>query len=218
VAEGELDESAPIDETKDERRRRRKAEQLADDRPIAPWERYRALSDLVEHLLDIIEMADRRTRFALVILGALNALNVLLAVQSGRIGAADVGHAILLVYVAVYVLLSLYFFVYAIEALRPRSRQMGRTVEANSQHQSTGLRLIDDILSGSVDEFYDRWQQVEIGQLNRELAIEGYLLARTAHGKFKAMHQVYRGLRVLVILTAVLVAVLMLSTAAARWR
>lgn len=216
--ETEFGESAPVEETKADRRRRRKAEQLADDRPIEPWERYRALSDLVEHMFDIIEMADRRTRFALVILGALNALNVLLAVQSGRIGAADVGQAVLLVYVGVYVLLSLYFFVYAIEALRPRSRQMGRTADANSRHQSIGLRLIDDILSGTVDEFYDRWQQVEIGQLNRELAIEGYLLARTAHMKFAAMHQVYRGLRILVILTALLVVVLTLSTAGARWR
>ena len=58
--------------------------------------------------------------------------------------------------------------------------------------------------------------QIEIGQLTRELAIEAYLLARIAHVKFRAMYQVYRGLRILVVLTAALVLVLTLATAAAR--
>ena len=44
--------------------------------------------------------------------------------------------------------------------------------------------------------YYDRWQQIEIGQLTRELAIAAYFLARTAHVKFRAMYQEYRGLRI----------------------
>src|SRR5262245_5889985 len=69
------------DESKAERRRRKDAERLLETRQLDPWERYRALTDHVDHLLGITELADRKTRFALVILGALNAVNVMIAVR-----------------------------------------------------------------------------------------------------------------------------------------
>jgi hypothetical protein len=52
-------------ESKAERRLRKETERAAESTPLDPWERYRALNDLVDHMLDVIEMADRRTRFAL---------------------------------------------------------------------------------------------------------------------------------------------------------
>src|SRR5215510_1984742 len=75
------------EESKAERRRRKDAERLLETRQLDPWERYRALADHVDHSLDITELADRKTRFALVILGALNAVNVLLAVRAPQLGA-----------------------------------------------------------------------------------------------------------------------------------
>ena len=75
------------DESKAERRRRKDAERLLETRQLDPWERYRALSDHVDHLLDVTELADRKTRFALVILGALNAVNVLIAIRAPQLGA-----------------------------------------------------------------------------------------------------------------------------------
>ncbi|HYN04842.1 MAG TPA: hypothetical protein VE359_20495, partial [Vicinamibacteria bacterium] len=41
-------------------------------RPLDPWERYRALVDSLEEAQDLVEHADRKARFALVIMGALN--------------------------------------------------------------------------------------------------------------------------------------------------
>ena len=75
------------EESKAERRRRKDAERLLETRQLDPWERYRALTDHVAHLLDITELADRKTRFALVILGALNAVNVLIALRAPQFGA-----------------------------------------------------------------------------------------------------------------------------------
>jgi hypothetical protein len=72
-------------ESKAERRRRKEAEKSTESSPLDPWERYRALNDLVDHMLDVIEMADRRTRFVLLLLGSLNAAN-LLAVAPGAVG------------------------------------------------------------------------------------------------------------------------------------
>jgi len=46
-----------------------------------PWERYRALTDVLDTFNDISEMADRKTRFALVILGAMNTVNLLVVAR-----------------------------------------------------------------------------------------------------------------------------------------
>ena len=48
-------------------------------RALDSWERYRALTDVVEEALDLVDLADHKARFALVIMGALNALLFLLA-------------------------------------------------------------------------------------------------------------------------------------------
>lgn len=55
----------------------RKLEKNSDARMLDPWERYRALIDTYEAFFDMNELADRKTRFALVMMGALNALNVI---------------------------------------------------------------------------------------------------------------------------------------------
>jgi hypothetical protein len=61
------------------------------------------------------------------------------------------------------------------------------------------------VLAGDADSYYDRWQRAQIGQVNRELAAQAYLMARTASIKFAAMYKVYQGLKILVILTAAFV-------------
>jgi uncharacterized membrane-anchored protein len=168
----------------------------------------------VDHLLDITELADRKTRFALVILGALNAVNVLIAIRAPQIDADGLNHTFVQVYVAGYVMISLYFFVYAIMALRPRAGRMHRPGEARSQGAIPGLRLMDDMLATDIDEYYDLWRTAEVGQLDREMALQAYLLARANADKFRAVHRVFRGLLLLVGLTALLVAIIALHLAA----
>jgi hypothetical protein len=195
------DEGVPERESKAERRLRKEAERLADSRPLEGWERYRALGDLVDHLTDIVELADRRTRFALLILAALNAVNLLIAVRADQLRLEGLSPSLLRVYLASYVLLSLYFFAYAIAALRPRLRQRGRSEQPGRGR----LRLVDDILDRSPDEYYAEWQQVQIGQLNREMSNHAHILARTNAVKYAALGRVYLGLVVLVVLTAIMV-------------
>lgn len=195
-------------ESKSERRLRKQSEKLAEARPLESWERYRALSDLLDHMLDVIEMADRRTRFALVLLGTLNAANVLIALQADLLGASDLDPLLIRGYIGCYLLLSLYFLVHAVIALKPRSRQMGRTVDAGHLTELPGVRLVDDILAHKPDAYYDLWRTTEIGTLNRELAIQVHLMARTTAEKFTALRKVYNGLLVLIGLTAIFVALL----------
>jgi hypothetical protein len=202
------------DEAKAERRRRKDEERYTDTRLLDPWERYRALSDHVDHLLDVTELADRKTRFALVILGALNAVNVLIAIRAPQIDADGLNHVFIQVYVAGYVLISLYFFVYAIMALRPRVGRMHRTGEARAGGALPGLRLMDDILATDIDDYYELWRTAEVGQLDREMALQAHLLARANAEKFKAVRRVFQGLLLLVGLTALLVAIIALHVIA----
>ena len=196
------------DEAKAERKRQKDLERFTETRPLDPWERYRALSDHVDHLLDVTELADRKTRFALVILGALNAVNVLIAIRAPQIDADGLNHTFIQVYVAGYVLISLYFFVYAIMALRPRAGRMHRAGEARAGGGVPGLRLMDDMLATDIDDYYELWKRAEVGQLDREMALQAYLLARANADKFAAVHRVFRGLLLLVGLTGVLVAII----------
>lgn len=85
-------------ESKAERQLRKEAEKAAETRPLDPRERYRALSDQVDHMIDVIEMADRRTRFALVVLGTLNAANVLIALQADVVGASALAPSLVRAY------------------------------------------------------------------------------------------------------------------------
>jgi len=189
------------DESKADRRRRKDAERLLETRLLDPWERYRALSDHVAHLLDVTELADRKTRFALLILGALNAVNLLIAIRAPELGANSLNPAVLQGYVTGYVLLSLYAAVFAILALRPRSQEMDG---ASAQCEPTGMSLLAGAPNTDAEAYYDTWRQAEVSQINRELAMRSHLLARANSEKFQALRRVYQGLMVLVALTAVL--------------
>jgi hypothetical protein len=193
-----------------ERKRKKELERFTETRLLDPWERYRALSDHVDHLLDVTELADRKTRFALVILGALNAVNVLIAIRAPQIDADGLNHTFIQGYVAGYVIISLYFFVFAIMALRPRTGRMHRAGEARSEGRVPGLRLMDDILATDIDDYYELWRTAEVGQLDHEMALQAYLMARANAEKFRAVHRVYRGLLLLVGLTALLVLIIAL--------
>ena len=107
-------------------------------------------------------------------------------------------------------MISLYFFVYAIMALKPRVGRMHRAGEARAEGRLPGLRLMDDILATDIDEYYDLWRTAEVGQLDREMALQAYLLARANSDKFRAVHRVFQGLLLLVGLTALLVAIIAL--------
>jgi hypothetical protein len=160
-------------------------------------------------MLDVVEMADRRTRFALVLLGTLNAANMLIALQAEVLGATGLSPVVVRGYVGCYLLLSLYFLVHAVNALKPRSRQLGKV--RDNVADTTGLprlRLIDDILTHRVDDFYEVWRTASVGSINHELALQVYLLARTAAEKYRALARVYNGVLLLLALTTLFVLIL----------
>ena len=196
-------------ESKAERRLRKEAEKAAESKPLDPWERYRALNDLVDHMLDVIEMADRRTRFALL-LGSLNAANLLVIARGDILAATLVNPTLVRLYVGCYLVLSLYFLIHAVNALKPRARQIGLANEDVVAPGAVGLRLVDDILKHPLDDYYEVWRSAPAGAINREMALQVHLLARTTAEKYAALRKVYGGVMILLGLTAVFLVVLAL--------
>jgi len=174
-----------VDDAKAERRRRKDMERALEDRVLDAWERYRALNDHCDRLLDLTELYDRKTRFALLILGGLNALNLLVVMRADVLSSLQRGSALMGAYVACYVGLSLCMLLYAISALRPRARGDDRDEEGQT-----------------LDEYAEGWREMQIGQLNHHLVAIAYLRTHTNAGQLRALQRVYCGLYVLVVLAA----------------
>src|SRR5213075_1952779 len=89
---------------------------------LNPEDRYKALMNAMKATQDLIEMADKKVRFALVVMSVLNAVAVLLVVRGGDGLLPKKGvmaNVVRFEFVA-YVLITVYYIWQAIEALRPR--------------------------------------------------------------------------------------------------
>jgi hypothetical protein len=186
-------------------RRQKKLEESLDARPLDPWERYRALTDLVDRYMECAEMLDRKTRFALIIVGTLNAVNALILLRPDVL-PSGIDRSWLAVYVGCYLGLSLYVFVEAIDELKPRLRSLLKSAHGvESPGESRGLSLMRDVAAQSVDGFYETWRQARFDQLNPELAQQAQQMGQVNLVKFAALSRLFKGLLVLVVLTAGLI-------------
>jgi len=215
VANEDLDNTLTKEERKAEKKRRKKLEDSLESGNLDPWERYRVLLDLLEMYNDISEMADRKTRFALVILGAVNTVNVLIVARpeiffaSNKVSGPWVG-----IYLLTYVGISLFLFMQAIGALRPRvSTLLNLGSGEQDQGRLVGLRFISHIRSTEFEEYYEQWKVAQFSDVNREIALSIKMVAEVVSEKYRALHRLYSGLMILVIFSAGLISVLIYSRA-----
>jgi uncharacterized protein YjiK len=204
----------------DPKRRRKEAKLLAEQaRSLDPWERYRTLVDTLEEAMDLVELADRKARFALVIMGALNISFFFLVTRSELIDVLPGGlRPFLGFYLLLYAGVALFFFLEAIEALRPRRFRPNLPYpgEAGADHFPEGLRYYEDVVLRDLEAYRRAWREVRFGQLNAELAVQNHVMARINSDKFRSLRRLYGGLRVLTLLAGGLLAVLALSMLASR--
>ena len=116
--------ASPEHESQKQARRREKAEAkmgLQASLPPDHWERFRILTDCISEARQVVSLSDHRTRYALMIIGVLNAGLFAVFSRPHLINELPTGIRAPLVAVIVgYALLTLAFVYYAIEALRPR--------------------------------------------------------------------------------------------------
>jgi hypothetical protein len=204
------------DELSDEEKRLKKQRKLAEDshRPLDAWERYRALSDAFDNEQELVDLADHKARFALMIMGALNAVTFLLGAQPAVIASLPQGvRPWLMGFVGIYAVVAVYFFLQAIEALRPRAPRpnIADPSDGSREDRSLGLRFYADILTRDEDAYRSAWREVRIGQLNAEVATQTHILARINRAKYRALSRLYVGLQIMTVLTAVLIGTIAMS-------
>jgi hypothetical protein len=206
-----------------EDRLRRKEERLHAEanRSLDPWERYRALVDALEQGFDHVELADRKARFALVIMGALNLVFFLVATRADIIRRlADPLQSWVGVYVMIYAAVALFFFLEAIESLRPRRVPtcLGTPSPDEEERHPLGLRDYEDAAAHTLDAYRRAWGEVRLGQLNAELAVQNHALARVNVEKYRSLRRLFVGLRVLTVLAGGLLAIVAVSLLLQRQR
>jgi hypothetical protein len=200
------DEAAkPVESDKAAEKRLKQAEKFLDTRMLDPWERYRALSDVLDAYVDMVELADRKTRFALIILGGLNAAILFLAGRRDLLAVKVPSW--FGVCAVLHIGVSLFCFLQAIWTLKPRTSSLVRRVPDPPAGGDgvLGLRFMGTMTQTPADEYYRRWCQVQIGQLNRELAYHAQSLAHVIAAKFAALSRLYMALLALTFLTVAVV-------------
>jgi uncharacterized protein YjiK len=183
-------------------------------RPLKAWERYRALTDVLEEQVDLVDLADHKARFALVIMAALNVLLFFVATRTDIVeDLPGYTHVWLAGYLLIYVLVALYFFLQAVEALRPRKEQpqIRRAMDQAPEEAPAGIRFYEDILGRDIPSYTQAWRDVGIGQLNAELAIQTHAMAAINRAKYKALRRLYMGLKVLTLMAVGMVGVAALA-------
>jgi hypothetical protein len=186
-------------------------------RALDSWERYRALTDVLSEALDLVDLADHKARFALIILTAINAVILLLGARTDVIRDLPEGiRPWIVAGFVLYILTSLYFFFQAIESLRPRKSQphVRYAGESGLEEHPLGIRFYEDILSRDVEAYRRVWREIKIGQLNAELAVQAHALAQINQAKYSALRRLYRGLQIMILMATVLLTI----GAIAYWR
>jgi len=189
--------------------KKQKKERKEAIRSLDSWERYRALTDTLDEANDLVDLADHKARFALVIMAAVNIVLFFSADAMDPLKSGSIWLQIVLgAYLFIYVLIALFFFLTAIESLRPRLSQPQVTPVEQSgiEEFPLGIRFYEDILRRDVDAYKKAWQEVRIGQLNGELAVQAHALAWINRAKYAALRRLYKGLQVMTLMAVGLVA------------
>lgn len=209
---GALGLAEPVE---DPRRQKKEAKRRADaTRGLDAWERYRALIDSLEEGMDLVELADRKARFALVIMGALNVSFFFVATRTDLVNEVPARlRPFLAFYLLLYAGVALFFFLEAIEALRPRRFRphLPYPGEAGPEHYPEGLRYYEDVVGRDLEAYRRAWRDVNFGRLNAELAVQNHVIARINLDKYRSLRRLYGGLRVLTVMAGGLLAIVAIS-------
>lgn len=178
---------------------------------LDPADRYKALVNAVKQAQDLIELGDRKARFALVVMSVLNAVAVLLVVRGGEAliptrGPWAVGIGAVL---AVYAVTTVFYVAQAISALRPRGVQpppLSELPATVTPAHSMRVLFHADAAARERAAYRAIWDQLRMDNLNTELADQLHTLSWINQRKYAALDRLYFGLSVMTVMLAVLLA------------
>jgi hypothetical protein len=201
------------------RRARRLAEALE---PLSIRERIRNQWEILGLERRFAEDLDRSVRYALIVFGVVNTGAVLVLTRANVFGSGS-GPAAwgVRLFVALYALLVLNTLRDAVQSLRPRL--------ASTPIPSIGMRLVfphdapEMPLSLSLmpmganrpseEDYHKAWQGITGEELSRQLSVASLALGGLGETKLAALRRLYAGVALSLIVTAVLIAAVLLTSA-----
>jgi hypothetical protein len=179
--------------------------------PLRPREQGRNLWEAVNQARRLIELADHKARYALVVMGVVNAGVFILATRSDHFAQmVPVGIRPWFSFLVFpFGIMALIFLVDAYNTLRPRPPSLPRdgADPIDVERHPVGLIFWDSLLTHSVEHYQRAWETVHHGQLNNELAAMAYSLAAGIQSKYRALRRLYVELLIIILLAGVMLAV-----------
>lgn len=190
------------------KRRKREAKLRRDaERPPESFERFRILSELVDQGRQVIELADHRARYALVVMSVLNAFVFLVISRSHLLGELPATFRTWLIsFIGLYGVLTFIFVFYAVDCLRPRPLRYAEALgdRRSGRQGPLGILYWEGIAGYDLEGFRRAWSEARMEQLNAEVVIIAYSLARVVRAKYLDLGRLYWALAGLVVLACVL--------------
>lgn len=206
----------PEIEAKQRKKELKRLLEASGSRPLTAWERYRALNDATDEAYEQIDLSNREVRFALILMGGLNAFVVVASTKADLVSALRGTERVLAgLLLAVYALTAVYFLMQAIAALRPGSfRPRLHEWRKDSDDYPMGVRYFEDVVARDVVQHWRAWNEVHTAQLNAELAVQLHSVCLKAKARRAGLRRLYAGLRVMTLLVVALMVILVY----AAWR
>jgi len=210
-----LPEPIPVGGESDKRarkRRKREARLRRDsERPPGSFERFRILMEMIGEGRQVVELADHKARYALVVMGVLNAGVFVLMSRAHLI--ADLSQSVkpwLLGFLVAYAALSFVFVLHAIDCLRPRqlhyAQLLSGTAGPAARDAGRGIMYWEAIADYDLEAYRQAWGRVNMERINGEVVVIAHRLALLIRAKYAALGRLYAGLVILVVLAAMLLA------------
>jgi hypothetical protein len=152
-------------------------------------DRFRLLTDFIDAERKMIEVADHKARFALVIMGALNDAWLLLAMRGHLFDPVpEPVRPWLLVVLLPYGAVVFVFLLDAVRVLQPHMRMWSdvaaaapaplRGTEVATDERPLGLMYWGAAVTAEFPRYARLWTEARVGQAGTELALLAYELAR----------------------------------------
>lgn len=200
----------PTDDPEELKRREKDRRRLEAERGLLePSQRYRVMHDAIRQSQDMIELADKKVRFALVIISVLNGVLLFVAVQAGPgvLPRFGLWGRLVQVELTAYVVLTFYHLWRAISVLRPRlappppPESLPTMVTPGA---SARVLFYGDVAPREGSTLRSLWDEMRQDSINAELADQLLILGRINQAKFADVAKLYAGIRLLVIILGVL--------------
>ena len=193
---------------------RKLRDKLDDSRTLTPSELYRALNDALKEGYDLFDLSNREARFALILMGGLNAALVIAATQTS-LGAmlSPLERQIEGSVIGIYAVFALGFMLQAVQALRPG--QYRPKLENWSRERADyprGVRYFEDVVTRNTEEHWEAWRTITVRELNAELAIQVHSLSLKNNVRKKALRRLYNSLRIMTVVLSLILILFIIFT------